>query len=97
MNLIEYREKISEINASANKEKRIAAKEYALSNNYVKVGDIVEDHIGMVLVESIKIYISDPPQCVYTGRELTKARKHRKDGKIRDAFQQNLVTCNDTQ
>lgn len=66
-------------------------KEYALSNNTVKVGDIVIDHMGAVKVEKILIYRMDEPSCIYRGIEYTKAGKPTKRGGRRDAYQRNLI------
>jgi hypothetical protein len=66
-------------------------KEYALSNNTVKIGDIVTDHIGSVKVEKILLWGSIEPSCVYRGIEYTKAGKPYKKGSERDVFQINLI------
>lgn len=92
MDLNEYKEKLEAIRKEADAKSFALAKEYALSHNTVKTGDIVKDHIGNVLVESIKIHLSSPPSCVYFGPTLTVKLAPTKNGKKREAYQMNLVT-----
>ncbi len=69
----EYKSKIEAIKLKADIEENTVAKEYALSNNPVKVGDIIKDHIGTLKVKAIKWckgYTYDLPTCVYSGVEL---------------------------
>lgn len=67
--------------------RRSLAKEYAFSNNYIKIGDIIEDHYQIIKVRKIKFTISSSiskelPYCVYEGELLTKTLKVRKRGGI---------------
>lgn len=73
----EYRERLKHIHDDCKRRCKELAKEYALSNNPYKVGDIVEDDIGKLKIERIEpvIYLGDIPFCSYYGIEL------RKDGK----------------
>jgi hypothetical protein len=67
---------------------------YALSHNTVKVGDIVTDHIGCVKVEEINVatpFGSKLPCCLYKGMEYTKKGEPKKNGGIREVWQDNLV------
>jgi hypothetical protein len=78
----EYRKKLN---------KHYAA--YAMSNNPVKEGDIVEDHIGSIRVDKIRINKSCGsclPECSYKGVMLTKKGDPVKNGKTRWVFQSNL-------
>ena len=67
-------------------------REYALSNNTVKIGDIISDHMVTIVVESIDDYLSDIPQCVYTGIRLTKQGVPTKKIEVRQIYQQNIQT-----
>ena len=73
--------------------KNKAIGEYCFSNNTVKVGDIFTDHIGSIVVESIKVSAGfGKYQCVYFGAELTKKLEPKKNGAKRRAYQQNAAT-----
>ena len=91
MNLNEYKEKIRCIDKQYEVEKFKAAKEYALSNSIVKIDDLIEDHMGKIIVDKIMIYCSNPPQCVYEGIECKKDGTRSKRGKKRSVFQSNMV------
>ena len=90
MNLDEYNEKIKHIEKQADFDKFKTAKEYALSNSTVEINDVIEDHIGKVMVNEIKIYRSNPPQCVYEGIECKKDGTPAKRGKTRNVYQSNM-------
>jgi hypothetical protein len=97
MNLDEYKEKIKEIEVRASDEKNLVAKEYALANNSILIGDIVEDHIGKVLVENISFafhHVDRMPLCVYWGMELKKNGTPKISGNKRKVFQSNLIVKN---
>ena len=66
--------------------------EFALSNSAVKVGDIVEDHMGRLRVEKIGTsFTREFPQCVYYGVELTKKNDVKKRQSGRAVYQSNLA------
>lgn len=68
--------------------------EYALSNNTIKIGDIITDHIGSIKVIEINVatpFGSKLPCCLYNGREYTKKGEPKKNGGVRDVWQCNLV------
>lgn len=89
----EYQRMVDLINQKRDSELEALSKKYALSNNKVKEGDIVTDHIGSVKVERISVYLQlKVPQCVYRGVEYTKAGHSFKSGAKRDVYQQNLIT-----
>jgi|CXWL01.1.fsa_nt_gi hypothetical protein len=90
MNLDEYNEKIKHIEKQADLDKFKAAKEYALSNSTVEINDVIDDHIGKVMVNKIKIYRSSPPQCVYEGVECKKDGTPTKRVKTRGVYQSNM-------
>ena len=92
MNIKDYKEKIKAIDDNAAKEKRAVYRDFALSNSTVKIGDIVEDHIGKIIVNSIRIYKPsfDEPCCEYLGIILLKSGKPNKKGEKRYVYQGNL-------
>ncbi len=90
MDFIEYNNERNRIDNEAWHLKRILNREYALSHNNVKIGDIVTDHLGSVQIESIRIYHHEPPSCIYRGTCYTKTGKPCKLGKKRDLYQINI-------
>ena len=90
MNIMQYRNNISEVNAYAANMRRIAGEEYARANSDIKIGDIITDHVGTIRVEVIKIYYSSPPQCEYVGVMLTKKGVPFKGGEKRTVIQENI-------
>lgn len=92
----EYRSKVDDLKKEHEKALKELAFEFAVSNSTVNVGDIVEDHIGKVLVESIRVATgtlrSSLPSCVYYGSELRKDGVPKKNGNKRVAWQCNLTT-----
>lgn len=91
MEINEFISQKNDLRIEHDKKVQALSKEYALSNNTVKVGDMVTDHIGAVKVEKILIRVTDEPSCVYSGTEYTKAGKPTKRGTKRLAYQINLV------
>jgi len=70
------------------------AEEYALSNSPHAVGDIAEDHIGKIQIKEINVSFkrfSIEPECIYWGTELKKDGQPRKNGAMRNVYQQNLI------
>lgn len=91
----EYKSKVIEINNDRELKLKSLAKEYALSNNPYKIGDIVTDHIKTVKIEKIQFTLGglqSPPECVYTGIELTKKGEPNKKGNKRSVYQSNIIT-----
>jgi hypothetical protein len=89
----EYIAKIKAIDAEAQEKKNAIAKIYAHSQNPVKIGDLIEDHVGRIKVEKIGIssgMSSNLPLCVYYGIEITKAGTPSKKGTKRWIYQSNL-------
>jgi hypothetical protein len=67
---------------------------YALSNNTIKVGDIITDHVGSIKVSEINVatpFGSKLPCCLYNGVEYTIKGEPKKNGGVRDVWQCNLV------
>lgn len=93
MNEQEYKNGLLQIEREAKEKKSLIAGKYALAHNSVKVGDVVEDHIGKIRVESIKFSIglnSGLPSCVYIGSVLNKDGSLSKREANRSVFQTNL-------
>jgi hypothetical protein len=72
MTVNELNDKLSFLEEIYENEKSRLKRFYALSNNNVKIGDIISDKTNTIKVETIGIYLSSIPQCIYTGIELTK-------------------------
>jgi hypothetical protein len=91
----EFHTEIARLKAEHEKAIKSLRHKYAMENSTIKVGDTVKDHIGSVVVESIKIATSfnGLPQCIYFGLELTKKGVPRKDGCKRGVLQYNLLTA----
>lgn len=95
MELNEYKKKLSDLTAQFDHDKSQLAKEYAFSNNELKVGDTATDHIGTIMIEKISyttgnVWNNVSPECVYFGSELKKDLTPRKDGSKRKIYQSNL-------
>lgn len=91
----EYTNKVAELTEKFELDKQSLRREYALSNNPYKVGDIVTDHIGSIVIEKIQHTISithQYPFCVYTGLELKKDGTPTKKESKRAVYQTNIKT-----
>lgn len=89
----QYEDKLNELTNCFEIDKKRLYKEYALSNNTVKEGDIIEDFTGMrIKVDRISVYVSfGLPQCVYAGFLLTKKGEISKLKDNRSSiYQENL-------
>lgn len=81
----EYEKTLFELNQKFKKEKYKLAKEFALSNNDVKIGDIVSDGNNMISVSKFCIDFGYPnpiPYVYYKGIKLTKKLKPFKTGEL---------------
>jgi vacuolar-type H+-ATPase subunit F/Vma7 len=92
MTLQEYKDKLQEIKNETTKKEQTLAIEYAKANNPYKVGDIVTDHIGSVIVEKMNytITLNNIPCVVYVGSELSKDGTKKKKNSVRNVYQTNL-------
>ncbi len=76
--------------------KRLLAlsKEYAFTNNPIKIGDIIKDHTCKIKVEEIKFssnsMMQKLPECVYFGSRLKKNNKPFMNGERGIIYQSNL-------
>jgi hypothetical protein len=89
----EYDKKLQEIKSKFGDEKSALKREYAFSNNTVKIGDKITDHCGSIEVESINItlgFMKKYPECVYYGIGLKKDMTPRKDGSKRHVYQSDI-------
>lgn len=72
---------------------RALDKEFVKSNNSVKVGDKIEDHIGKGIVNKITVIVSiaeRTPQILYRCDNLNKSGKISKRKPMRTILQCNL-------
>lgn len=92
MNIKEYRDAFQEIENTIKEDKRKLMREFALSNNTVKVGDFISDGNIKIRVEKIKVFL-DPvrPSCVYYGELLTVKGKSRKIKKEASIYQTCMI------
>ncbi len=89
----EYDDQMVLINEESEAKRRNLMIEYALENNSVQVGDIIEDHAGRIKVDKIKVtrtLSSRYPQCIYEGEALTKKGVPHKKSFRREVYQSNL-------
>lgn len=89
----EYKKQLMILDGEYLRKKKSLDWEYAFSNNTVKRGDIVSDHMGSIRVTGILYTVtSGMPQCVYVGEVLTKKGEVTKlKDKTRRILQSNLI------
>jgi len=92
----ELKSELTDIHKEFEKKIEKTKVKYALTNNPYVVGDIFTDHVGSIIVEKIKPYmtaawIQKPPCCVYFGTILNKDMTPNKRGDKREAIQLNDV------
>ena len=92
MDLTQYKDEIDKIKKEAEIKKFAISKKYALSNNPIKIGDKVTDHIGTIKVEGIGVFMEPVPSCIYRGVCYTKAGKPVKSNEKRNVYQDNIFT-----
>jgi len=83
MDLEEYKRRKLQLEAGL----RRLDKDYAFANSKVQIGDTIADDVSQIVVTDIKFTRSDPPCCVYYGRELTKLGRPKKHETIRSIHQ----------
>lgn len=89
----EYDLKVRLLEKELKDKKLELAKEYALANNPIKVGDIITDHYHTIKVERIgtAIVIGSPyPACVYSGVQLKKDGTPRVNQDDTRMYQDNI-------
>jgi len=96
MNKHEYKVKLEAIKREASEAERALMTEYATSNSTVKIGDIVDDTLDRVKVDTIETYlpsVANPhPSCVYSGVKYTRSLKPFKNGERIRIFQNNMTS-----
>lgn len=91
MNQPEFKKRMAEAEQEYKKKKFAIQKEFAESNNTIKIGDIIEDHFQRIKVGSIAIVLyGRKPECAYKGTRLTKSNKPFKSGGRGTVWQCNL-------
>ena len=71
------------------------ARNYAMSNNPYKVGDILQDHYQIIKVERIGYgtNLRGLPECWYRGTQLTKKLEPKKRQDLDPRMVQSNVKC----
>lgn len=92
MTLEQYKQQIEQLKEKFESDTKQLTKIFALTNNPYKPGDIIEDHIGKIVIDKIKVYISlSEPQCVYYGLILTsKGLPSKLKDNTRAIYQSNI-------
>lgn len=71
---------------------------YALTNNNIKIGDIISDTTISIKVEKIQVIQSsfgnEYPECRYSGKKVKKDGSFFKDGSSDSIYQSNLKKIN---
>lgn len=93
MTLEEYKNRLAELTKEFNRRKNTIAREYAISNNPYKVGDILQDHCQIIKVEQIKwaFNFKGDSQCVYYGTHLTQKLEPKKKQDNSCMYQDNVI------
>lgn len=88
----EYKQKLEDLNDQYKKDKEKIMKEYALSNNPYKVGDIIRDHMitGRILKISCYVGWHEYPSCRYLCELLKKDGTPRKKYEEVEIYQNNI-------
>lgn len=93
MTLDEYNQKLKDTEARHKVEIREIQKEYAFSNNNVKIGDVITNKCGdtTIVVEKVQLTVFlREPECVYSGKRLRKDGMPYKNGEVEYIHQSNL-------
>ena len=89
----EYKRQEAEIDLNAKMQKNLLMAEFVKANNPYKIGDIVTDHIGSIIIDKIQSawgYGGTPPSAVYGGLVLKKDGTPTKKMERRSVFQGNI-------
>ena len=95
MTIDDYKKALSDLALQYEHARSEYHRQFALSNNTVKHGDVFTDHIGSILVERIGVCFSGLdtiPSCKYYGKELKKDGTPKKNNTYRTAYQSNSLT-----
>lgn len=88
MEIEEYKRRKLQLEAGLRK----LDKDYAFANSKVQSGDTIADDVSQIVVTDIKFTRSDPPACVYFGRELMKLGIPKNHETIRSIHQRRVLT-----
>jgi len=92
MSEADYKSRLQELVNQYWASKKDLAEEYALSRSNVKIGDIVRNCNGRIMVEKITVLISlGVPICKYFGTRYTGKNKPYKNGDTGTVYQSNLI------
>jgi len=90
----QYDAAINSLYTEYEQKKKKVAEEYAFANNPYKIGDVISDHIGTIIIEKIRFsfpFGSKYPCCVYVGTQLKKDGTPHKRQEYTKIFQTNIV------
>jgi hypothetical protein len=91
MTLDEMKEEIKKIEYESSLLIKKVQKQYAMSNNPYKLGDIIEDHLCKIKIENIKYAVLyGIPSSVYYGTLIQKNGKPFKNNKQDCIYQTNI-------
>ena len=93
----DFKNKLAEINAKCEQEKRYLYSQYAHENSTVEVDDIVEDHIGCGRVLKMKTTFAAfdmYPSLIYECIEVKKDGTPKKKETFRQVYQVNVKKVN---
>lgn len=72
MTNVEYLLKVDKVRRDAAQTIKRFGWEYAFDNNPIRVGDVVQDHQGLITVARIGVFYADIPYCLYMGERITQ-------------------------
>jgi hypothetical protein len=91
----EYTQKLELLQREFETAKKEISKRFVLTNNTVKIGDVIKDNTTAIKVEKIQIAMpftrDELPSAVYTGIIVNKDGKPNKKGQKASVWQRNLV------
>lgn len=90
----EYLQELADLKKEYEEKRKELARRFCEGNNEYNIGDVVEDHIGKVRVESMYMdwaYHAKFPEMVYKGVELRKDGFQKKYRREREVWQSNLI------
>ena len=91
----QYKQELQRIIDQFERQKMDLAKTFALANNTVNIGDVIEDHTSRIKVDKImyvlRSFDEDLPCCVYEGYQLTIKGNIRKDKSTAIIYQTNII------
>ena len=87
----ELNETLAQIEKEHEEKRKNVIREYALSNNPYKIGDVIEDHAEKIKITKILVSIFHR-KCVYEGIRLKKDGTPFKNNKQIRIFQDDITT-----